>query len=145
MRINLGAGSATLAGWVNVDRVSLPGVQCVHNLDIGPWPFVGDQADQILAKDIFEHVTDPILFMTECHRILKPGGALFILAPYYQGRDAYTDPTHKRFPTEHTFDYWIPGTALYNANNAAYGAVAFERKLMQCTREQISVNLVKIV
>lgn len=144
MRLNLGAGSHILTGWINVDRVQMPGIDRVHDLNAGPWPFESRSADQIMAKDIFEHVDDPILFMTECHRILRPGAGLFIQCPYYKGRDAYTDPTHKRFPTEHTFDFWIPGTALYGANNRAYGGVAFERKSLEVSREKISVNLVRI-
>ena len=143
MRLTLGAGSALLTGWINLDRVRLPGIDVVHDLDVGPWPFESGSIDQIMAKDVFEHVADPVLFMTECHRILRPGAGLFIQCPYYKGRDAYTDPTHKRFPTEHTFDFWTPGTVLYNANNAAYGAVAFRRQSLEVSRETIVVNLLK--
>lgn len=146
MRLNLGAGSNTFAGvgWVNLDRVQLPGINMVHDLDAtGPWPFTNGAAEQIVAKDIFEHVADPIKFMTECHRILRTGGMLFIHCPYYKGRDAYTDPTHRRFPTEHTFDFWIPGTLLFERNNAAYGAVSFRRQSTEVTRETISVALIK--
>lgn len=144
MRLNLGAGSQTLTGWINLDRVAMPGIDVVHDLDAGPWPFESNSMDQIAAKDVFEHVGDPVLFMTECHRILRPGAGLFLQCPYYRGRDAFTDPTHKRFPTEHTFDYWIPGTALYNANNAAYGGVSFRRLSLEVSREKISANLAKI-
>lgn len=143
MRLNLGAGSALLTGWINLDRMPLPGIDVVHDLDAGPWPFDRNTVDQIVAKDVFEHVADPVLFMTECHRILRPGAGLFIHCPYYRGRDAFTDPTHKRFPTEHTFDFWIPGTVLFNANNAAYGGVSFTRKSLEVTRETVSIDLVK--
>lgn len=145
MRLNLGAGSALLTGWINLDRVQLPGIDVVHDLDAGPWPFESSSMDQIVAKDVFEHVADPVLFMTECHRILRPGAGLFVQTPYYKGRDAYTDPTHRRFPTEHTFDYWIPGTVLHTANNAAYGAVSFTRMMLEVSREQLAITLTKIV
>lgn len=144
MRLNLGAGSHLLSGWTNLDRVAMPGIDVVHDLDHAPWPFDTRSIDQIAARDIFEHVADPILFMTECHRILRPGAGLFIQCPYYKGRDAFTDPTHRRFPTEHTFDYWIPGTLLFNANNRAYGAVAFTKRVMEVSRETIAVDLIKI-
>ena len=146
MRLNLGAGSAILGGvsWVNVDRVALPGIQVVHDLDVGPWPFESGSATQIFAKDVFEHVADPVLFMTECHRVLRTGGGLFVHCPYYKGRDAYTDPTHRRFPTEHTWDFWIPGTVLHEKNNAAYGRVSFRRQALTVTRESVSMDLIKI-
>jgi len=99
----------------------------VHDLDVRPWPFETNSVTRIEAKDVFEHVVDAVGFMTETHRILKPGMVLHIRTPHWRSMDAYTDPTHRRFPTEHTFDYWIPGTVLYTHHNAAYGAVAFRR------------------
>jgi len=127
VKLNLGAGSVIRDGWVNVDIAPLPGVDVVWDLDVAPWPWPDGAAERIEAKDVFEHVDDPILFMTECWRVLAPAGTLRIRTPYWRSRDAFTDPTHKRFPTEHTFDYWIPGTELYRANNRAYGAVCFQR------------------
>jgi SAM-dependent methyltransferase len=108
-----------------VDRVWTAAVDYVHDLDQGPWPWADGSIERILAKDVFEHVSDPVLFMTECHRLLQLGGPLFLKTPHYLHRDAFTDPTHRRFPTEHTFDYWVPGTALFELHNAAYGGVGF--------------------
>ena len=144
MRVNLGSGSRPMAGWLNVDRAAVPGVDYVHDLDVGPWPFARTAGvEQIAAVDLFEHVGDPILFMTECHRILAPDRMLFIQTPHYRSRDAFTDPTHRRFPTEHTFDYWIPGTTLYAEHNAAYGGVAFAR-LSMLVGSNIQITLRKI-
>jgi len=127
MRVNLGSGSRPIPGWVNVDRANLATVDVVWNLDTAPWPFESGMVEQIAAVDVFEHVADAVLFMTECHRVLQPGALLLIQTPFWKSRDAFTDPTHRRFPTEHTFDYWIPGTVLFNEHNPAYGGVAFER------------------
>ena len=126
-RLNLGCGSLILPGHVNLDIADIPGVDVVHDLDQLPWPFGDREFDRIEAKDVFEHVNDPIGFMTECHRILAPNGVVRIRTPYYRSPDAFTDPTHKRFPTEHTFDYWIPGTVLYAHHNPAYGGVGFDQ------------------
>lgn len=128
MRLNLGCGARikpATEGWVNVDIARQEGVDLVHDLDRGPWPIVAETATEIEAKDIFEHVWNPILFMVECHRVLKPDAILHLHTPYYRSIDAFTDPTHRRFPTEHTFDYWIPGRLLYTEHNAAYGGVAY--------------------
>lgn len=156
MRINLGSGSRPLAGWLNVDIVQTGSVDYVWDLDeSGRWPFVTRETDgptmnltghvdQIEAKDVFEHVKDPIHFMVECHRALRIGGLLHIQTPHYLSRDAFTDPTHRRFPTEHTFDYWIPGTLLFREHNAAYGSVSFRRQHMDTTGGAINIALVKI-
>lgn len=145
MRLNLGSGSAPLAGWLNVDIADTGKVDYIWDLDReGDWPFVEPgRADQIVAKDVFEHVKNPIHFMVQCHRALSPGSLLFIRTPHYMHRDAFTDPTHRRFPTEHTFDYWIPGTLLYNEHNAAYGGVAFLRTWFNIADGAININLVK--
>jgi predicted SAM-dependent methyltransferase len=143
-RLNLGCGSDRRDGCVGVDRVKTPAADVVHDLDTGPWPFDDCTAEAILAKDVFEHVSDPVLFMTECWRILEGDAPLFIRTPYYKHRDAYTDPTHKRFPTEHTFDYWIPGTLLHRLHNAAYGSVDFRSGPMSIKDGAIEVTLFKI-
>lgn len=161
MRLNLGSGSRPLSGWLNVDIADTGKVDYVWDLDApGHWPFVtpykegyqgsaldsdlAGKVDQIVAKDVFEHLADPIHFMVQCHRALRTGGQLFIRTPHYLHRDAFTDPTHKRFPTEHTFDYWIPGTLLFNEHNAAYGAVSFNRGHMAVGGGAIDITLIKV-
>jgi predicted SAM-dependent methyltransferase len=144
VRVNLGSGSRPIAGWLNVDRAAIPGVDYVHDLDVAPWPFAKSaEVEQIAAIDVFEHVADAVMFMTECHRLLATGRMLFIQTPHYRSRDAFTDPTHRRFPTEHTFDYWIPGTVLHSEHNAAYGGVSFAQTAMR-VESNIQITLTKI-
>lgn len=128
IKLNLGCGSDHFDGFVNLDISPDVGADVVHNLDVAPWPFEDAAAEEIAAVDVFEHVNDAVLFMRECHRILAPGGQLLIKTPHWKHRDAYTDPTHKRFPTEHTFDYWIKGTTLHELHGQAYGGFTFERR-----------------
>lgn len=118
--INLGCGSQAIEGWTNVDLVKQPGVDIAFNLDEYAWPFSSETAVEIRAHDVFEHVNDPLNFMSECWRILKPGAILNIHTTYWKGENSYTDPTHKRFCTEHTFDYWIPGTHNYERYGIGY-------------------------
>jgi SAM-dependent methyltransferase len=128
-RLNLGAGADTRAGWVNVDRVFLPGIDVVHDLDMDPWPWEDASVDEISAIDVFEHVEDPLVFMNQAGRILKPGGILRIRTAYWRHENSYSDPTHKRHCTEKSFDYWIAGTEFYEKYHAAYAApgVAFSQ------------------
>jgi predicted SAM-dependent methyltransferase len=126
VRLNLGAGTQPhMEGWTHVDRVPLPDVDVVHDLDNTPWPWADGSVDAIIGNDIFEHMSEPVMFMTECHRILQPRGRLALKCPHWRFEDAFTDPTHKRFCTEYTWDYWIPGTVLFKRHNPAYGGVAF--------------------
>lgn len=125
-RLNVGCGGQAQPGWVNVDAVQQPGVDVVHDLDVFPWPFDDASFDQIRAIDIYEHVDKPIGFLGEVHRILTAEGTVHIHTTYFKNPAAFTDPTHKRFLTEASFDYWIPGRMLYERHNAAYGGFAFD-------------------
>lgn len=122
LSLNLGCGPIILPDMINVDIVPLPGVDVVTDLD-QPWPWADETCKHILASHLFEHVTDPLLFMREAHRILIPDGTLDIRVPYYRHVFAFTDPTHKRFCTELTFDYWVPGKALHDAYGPGFGSV----------------------
>jgi predicted SAM-dependent methyltransferase len=126
LRLNLGCGQHRATGWTGVDLFEGPAVDVIHNLDVGPWPWEAGSVAAILARHIFEHVNDAPLFMAECHRILTPGGKLYIETPHWKSRDAYTDPTHKRFPTEHTFDYWVKDRPLRVHHGGAYGGIEFD-------------------
>ena len=132
-KLNLGAGSKIKPDCVNLDIVPLPGIDVTWNLDIVPWPLPDAEADEIWAEDIFEHVTDPLLFMNECGRLLADKGLLHLRVAHWQSENAFTDPTHKRFCTERTFDYWCPLTKLgkkyphYRAEGVAFSHVVTER------------------
>jgi SAM-dependent methyltransferase len=120
VKLNLGCGSRPEPGWVNLDSVAQPGVDVVHDLDAFPWPFEDGEAEEIRAFDVYEHVNHPLEFMAECHRVLHSGGLLFIHTSYWKNRCSYTDPTHKRFLTEDSFDYWVPGTQYHARYGPAY-------------------------
>lgn len=129
MRLNLGCGSVPEQGWVNVDLIDQPGVDVAHDLDVFPWPFGDGTADFIKAFDVYEHVDKPLEFMGECWRILEPGGGLYIHTAYWLNRNSYRDPTHKRYLTEESFDYWVPGTFLNERYGAAYARGATFEKI----------------
>jgi cyclopropane fatty-acyl-phospholipid synthase-like methyltransferase len=145
VRLNLGSGSTPrVSGVVNVDIARLPEVDVVHDLDVLPWPWDDASVKAITAQDVFEHVGDPIGFMTESHRVLETGGELAIKSPHFRHQDAFTDPTHRRFCTLHTWDYWINGTELHKLHGAAYGGVTFGLMSRQVHSGAIYIRLHKI-
>lgn len=135
MKISLGAGTEVEGeGWLNVDMLELPGIDVVHNLMEFPYPFKDAVADFIKAKDLVEHldhyvayrepqsfagmsVGDPkwrvgqptiIAFVEEAHRILKPGGTLWIQTPRFDAEFLWIDPTHVRGFHERSFEFFDP-------------------------------------
>lgn len=145
MKLNLGCGPELRDGWVNVDRVPGPGVDVVHDVDVHPWPWPDCSAGTVYAKDLFEHIDDPVGFMAQAHRVLVPnGGRLRLITPMFNHLDSYTDPTHKRHCTPYTWDYWIPGTALHASYNAFYGGVGFELVDRTLTEAKIDITLRRV-
>lgn len=143
-RLNLGAGTKQRRGWVNVDRLKLPGIDTALDLDRPePWPWDDGSVSAIEADNLFEHLREPVRFMLECHRILAPGGTLRIITPHMSSRASWDDPTHIRHCTEHSFDFWIPGTVHYQASNGLYGGVAFTAPKLEVRDGLIDVTLRK--
>lgn len=142
MIVNLGSGHLTYPNAINVDSVALPGVDVVHDLDVFPWPFDDESCEEVWASQVFEHVRYPVGFMREAHRILRLGGLLHIVTPHWRSENAHTDPTHRRFCTEHTWDYWCVGTELHAQFGDQYaGACVFEKESVSRHNDDLMVYL----
>lgn len=105
-KLNLGCGRNIKQGWVNLDLVSLPGVDIVHDVEKLPLPFKDEEFDEIRCDNILEHI-EYIPVMKELHRILKPEGLLKIRVPHFSSRNNYVDPTHKKRFSIETFDFFV--------------------------------------
>jgi len=82
--INIGAGVRKVRNDViNVDIASFEGVDVVA--DVCQLPFQNNYADAVIAECLLEHVKDPIKAVSEMHRVLKPGGLVYISTPFIVG------------------------------------------------------------
>lgn len=107
VKLNIGCGADIKTGYLNCDRIMLPGVDRIADLD-GRLPFDDGSVDEVLAIDVLEHVQDLIKSMEELYRILKKGGRLLLQVPYWNSWCAYADPTHKRGFHERVFEFFDP-------------------------------------
>jgi SAM-dependent methyltransferase len=48
-----------------------------------PFPLSDNTFDSILCTDVLEHIADPFAFMQETARVLKPGGNLMLMVPFF--------------------------------------------------------------
>lgn len=108
MKLNIGCGNDVKLGWVNHDMVLLPGVDVCHDLSQFPWPWKNEEASEIFMKDVLEHLPDTIKTVEEIWRVTKPGSKVMIAVPYWNSWEAITDPTHKVFFNEFTFEFFDP-------------------------------------
>lgn len=107
VNIDIGCGPSKVDGFIGVDIREFPSIDVIHDLDVIPWPFDNSSVDLVIASHVVEHVDSVILFMSELHRILKDGGKLIIRYPHYSQRHTFRDPTHRRFMTLESLDYFI--------------------------------------
>ena len=124
-KLNVGCGENVREGWVNLDSVSIPGVDVVHDIEKIPFPFADGEFVEILCRDVLEHV-EYIPVLRELHRILRPGGVLKIQVPHFSSRNNFVDPTHRKMFSVSTFDFFIHGTSRF-AERAYYFDFAFSK------------------
>ncbi|MBI3091903.1 MAG: methyltransferase domain-containing protein [Candidatus Tectomicrobia bacterium] len=97
-RLQLTAGDAILdlgcgekpyypifAGWtrryIGVDIELHPNIDCLVS-SRGPLPFADGSFALVLSTQVLEHVEEPKGLVEEMHRVLKPGGTLYLSAPF---------------------------------------------------------------
>jgi predicted SAM-dependent methyltransferase len=99
--LDLGCGKRKKKGCIGIDKIQTDAVDVVAELEHGI-PFKDDSVDEIYCIHFLQH-TELVPMMEEIHRVLKAGGILHVVVPYYTCKDFFTDPTHKTAFTEHTF------------------------------------------
>lgn len=105
--LNLGCGKTRIPDSIGVDKMKLDDyVDVIHDLDITPYPFPDNFADEVHLYHTLEHLHDPIKKIEEVHRILKPGGLLYVRVPHFSCFGAFADITHIRPFGYTSFDYF---------------------------------------
>ncbi len=120
LRLNLGCGNQPKQGFRGVDLHAGEHVDVVHDLNQFPYPFEPDSVDEIWMFHVLEHLPDTCRVMEEIHRILRRGATADIFVPYYNSVGAYTDPTHVRFFTLQTLDYFEEGSKFSYYSTARF-------------------------
>jgi SAM-dependent methyltransferase len=86
--VDLGAGPVQFADLTgrfdvcHIDHFPYDPVNVVTDIT-EPLPLSDDCADALMLSNVLEHVYRPDALLGECARILKPGGALFLVVPFF--------------------------------------------------------------
>jgi len=105
MKLLLGGGNIKQEGYTNLDILPLENVDIVADITKGI-PLENNSVDAVLANNILEHLPDTIFIMREIWRVCKPNAKVIIKVPYFKSTAAFKDPTHVRFFTERTMEYF---------------------------------------
>ena len=105
--IELGCGKKKRQGVITVDRVDLPNVDIVADMEEGLAFLPENSVDQIHSRSVFEHIDNFEHLITEIVRVLKKDGTAHIFVPHFSNPYYYSDFTHKRFFGLYTFYYFV--------------------------------------
>jgi predicted SAM-dependent methyltransferase len=81
--VNIGCGSSGKEGWVNVDILPAPRVNCVWDMRKS-LPLSSDMAHGIFCEHFLEHLEysrEVPTFLSECLRVMKPGATARFIVP----------------------------------------------------------------
>jgi hypothetical protein len=80
--VNLGCGNRYHTAWINFDIVASGPEVIAHDLRHGI-PLPSDTCDVVYHSHVLEHLrrAEALSFMSECCRVLKPGGVLRVAVP----------------------------------------------------------------
>lgn len=121
-KIELGCGNTKIDGAWGVDHIKTGEADQVFDLDRERWPLPSNHFTWIRAKDVYEHLENPINFMEEVQRIAKSGATVIIQGPHFSSGN-WHDPTHKRLLGSRSMDNFTE-----NADFQFYSDTKFEIK-----------------
>jgi 2-polyprenyl-3-methyl-5-hydroxy-6-metoxy-1,4-benzoquinol methylase len=96
----------------------------VHAGTLQKVAFPGDSFDVVTLMDVIEHVPDPLPLMTEIHRILRPGGVVFLVTPNFSSIFVrlYGPSAYGVWPDQHVV-YFQPSTMKKLLRRAGFASV----------------------
>jgi SAM-dependent methyltransferase len=104
--LDVGCGINKYPGAIGIDRNPRTRADVIVNLDCFPYPFRDGSFVQLRASHVIEHVADVVSAMEEFHRVLLPGGRVFITTPHYTDFSSFCDPTHRWHLNSYSFRYF---------------------------------------
>jgi len=93
--LDIGCGINKYPGAIGLDRSRNTRADIIADLDRFPYPLRDSSFREVRAIHVIEHVSDVIRMMEEVHRLLTPGGRVFIVTPHYTDFSSFCDPTHR--------------------------------------------------
>lgn len=126
MKLHLGCGNDYKEGYVNCDVTNKVKVDKIVDLEKPLSMFKDNSVDEIVCNHVLEHIKNLIPLMHELYRVCKKDAVIKIKTPFYSAWGQFNDPTHVRFFTPYTFDY-------FNKNNYSHE--------VNCERDMFNIKV----
>ncbi len=127
-KLQIGAQGNPISGWLNTDI--LPKSNNVVYLDASkPFPIESNTFNYIFSEHMIEHITfaEAEIMISECYRILKPGGKIRLATPNVRSMVALFEEKLSSDQTEYInhmkkfFDPSLPDDPVFAINQMFYG------------------------
>jgi len=128
--VDIGCGENKYVGdnVIGIDKVDLPGVDIIHDMEVFPYPIDDDSFDKVVMIHSLEHVSPHnnanIKIIEEIYRLLKTDGILMVQVP--TGHGFHYDPTHKNHVGYWYWKYFSTDFALNYYTHARFELVSAE-------------------
>lgn len=107
MRIDLGCGTNKHPGYFGIDRLELPGVDLVCDIN-EPIPLPDDSVEFVMASRSLPYVEDIMQVLADLYRMCMHKAVMCILAPYAHHYNHIVNPHLKQKFDESSPIYWTP-------------------------------------
>lgn len=105
--IDLGCGPKKKPGRIGIDKVDLPNVDIVADLEKG-FAFLPDNSvDEIHCRSLLTLIVDFERFMSEMVRVMKKDSRAYIFVAHFSNPYYYSDFAQQRFFGLYTFYYFV--------------------------------------
>jgi SAM-dependent methyltransferase len=146
-RLEIGSGSSFMADLypdvIATDVVPVPFAQVV--LSAEEMPFGDGTLRSVYGINVFHHLSQPRRFFRECNRVLRPGGGVVLIEPYYGPLARFV---FRNLHGSERFDPSVPSweagaaTGPMSGANQALSWVVFTRDRRRFEREYPELELV---
>jgi len=105
--VELGCGKKKKPERITIDKVDLPNVDIVADMEDGLSFLPDNSVDEIHCRSVLEHIQNFENLIREIVRVLKRHGRAYVFVPHFSNPYCYSDYTHKRFFGLYTFYYFV--------------------------------------
>lgn len=105
--VELGCGPKKKPGRIGVDRIDLPNVDIVADIEDGLGFLPDNSVNEIHCRSLLAHIENLEDLISEIVRVLKKDGTAHIFVPHFSNPYYYSDYTHKRFFGLYTLYYFV--------------------------------------
>lgn len=110
---------------ITSELFTLPNIKIVT--DACALPFNNSSLDAIIMTDVFHHIPDAKLFLTEATRCLKPSGKIVMIEPWRTKWSEWVFKNLHHEPFDTSSDWNIPASGPLSGANGALPWIVFER------------------